>query len=229
MSRLKSAQPPVVLSVRSNGRRVIRMVIVENHQLVSESLGLLLDSQDDMEVVGKAGSVNEATALPRHLAPDVVLMDFHLDDGTGRDAALAMRDLFPNVRFVFLSRDGSDDARLAAVEAGASAYLLKSGPASEVIDAIRKVAEGMTLITPTMIAGLVSRGRDREAIRDSLSPREREVLQLLAEGMSTRRIGQELGISYSTVRAHVRSISAKLGTRSKLNAVVTARELELVT
>jgi DNA-binding NarL/FixJ family response regulator len=156
-------------------------------------------------------------------------MDFHLDDGTGRDAALAMRDLFPNVRFVFLSRDGSDDARLAAVEAGASAYLLKSGPASEVIDAIRKVAEGMTLITPTMIAGLVSRGRDREAMRDSLSPREREVLQLLAEGMSTRRIGQELGISYSTVRAHVRSISAKLGTRSKLNAVVTARELELVT
>jgi DNA-binding NarL/FixJ family response regulator len=229
MSRLKSAQPPVVLSVRSNGRRVIRMVIVENHQLVSESLGLLLDSQDDMEVVGKAGSVNEATSLPRHLAPDVVLMDFHLDDGTGRDAALAMRDLFPNVRFVFLSRDGSDDARLAAVEAGASAYLLKSGPASEVIDAIRKVAEGMTLITPTMIAGLVSRGRDREAMRDSLSPREREVLQLLAEGMSTRRIGQELGISYSTVRAHVRSISAKLGTRSKLNAVVTARELELVT
>jgi DNA-binding NarL/FixJ family response regulator len=229
MSRLKSAQPPVVLSVRSNGRRVIRMVIVENHQLVSESLGLLLDSQDDMEVVGKAGSVNEATALPRHLAPDVVLMDFHLDDGTGRDAALAMRDLFPNVRFVFLSRDGSDDARLAAVEAGASAYLLKSGPASEVIDAIRKVAEGMTLITPTMIAGLVSRGRDREAMRDSLSPREREVLQLMSEGMSTRHIAQELGISYSTVRTHVRSISGKLGARSKLNAVVTARDLELVT
>ena len=157
MRRLKPAQRPGVLRVIGNGHRVIRVVIVENHQLVSESLGLLLGSQDDMEVVGKAGSVNEATALPRHLSPDVVVMDFHLDDGTGPDAALAMREVFPNVRFVFLSRDGSDDARLAAVEAGASAYLLKSGPASEVIDAIRKVAEGMTLITPTMIAGLVSR------------------------------------------------------------------------
>jgi DNA-binding NarL/FixJ family response regulator len=206
----------------------IRVVIVENHQLVSESLSLLLDGEKDMEVVGVATSVSEAASLPRYLVPDVALMDFHLGDGTGHDAALAMRDLFPRVRFVFLSRDGSDDARLAAVEAGASAYLNKSSAASEVIDAVRKVAHGGSLISPGAIAQLLARGHDREAMRESLSGREREVLQLMAKGIGTRMIAHQLGISYSTVRTHVRAISAKLGTRSMVNAVVTARELELV-
>jgi DNA-binding NarL/FixJ family response regulator len=164
-----------------DGGSPIRVIIVENHQLVSESLGLLLDAQKDMLVVRKATSVAEAAALPRNLAPHVVVMDFHLDDGTGRDAAVAMREIYPSVRFVFLSRDDSDDARLAAVEAGAS-----------------------------------------------LSQRELEVLQLLSDGVQTRQIAQRLGISYSTVRSHLRSISAKLGARSMVNAVVTARELELV-
>jgi DNA-binding NarL/FixJ family response regulator len=206
----------------------IRVVIVENHQLVSESLGLLLDGEEDMEVVGAATSVSEAASLPRYLAPDVALMDFHLGDGTGHDAALAMRNLFPRVRFVFLSRDGSDNARLAAVEAGASAYLNKSSAASEVIDTVRKVAHGVSLISPGAIAQLLARGHDREVMRESLSGREREVLQLMADGIGTRKIAHLLGISYSTVRTHIRAISAKLGTRSMVNAVVTARELELV-
>lgn len=227
MTQVQSRQkPPEVHAIES--RLPVRVVIVENHQLVSESLGLLLDGQKDMEVVGKASSVAAASVLPRHLAPHVVVMDFHLDDGTGHDAALAMRDIYPNVRFVFLSRDDSDDARLAAVEAGASAYLHKSTPAAEVIRTIREVARGQSLITPAMVARLVSKGRDREHMRDSLSPREREVLQLMSDGMATRKIAQQLGISYSTVRTHVRSISTKLGAKSMVNAVVTARELELV-
>jgi DNA-binding NarL/FixJ family response regulator len=207
----------------------IRVIIVENHQLVSESLGLLIDAQKDMEVVGMATSVAEASALPKHLGPHVVVMDFHLGDGTGHDAALAIRDIHQNVRFVFLSRDSSDDAKLAAVEAGASAYLHKSTPGSEVLRAIREVARGRSLITPAMIARLVAFGRDREHVRESLSPRELEVLQLMADGVASRQIAQRLGISYSTVRTHVRSISHKLGARSMVGAVVTARDLELVT
>ena len=139
-----------------------------------------------------------------------------------------MRGLFPSVRFVFLSRDDSDEAHFAAVEAGASAYLHKSTHAVEVIATLRVVAKGISLITPGMIAGLVTRGRDREHMRESLSAREREVLQLMADGISSREIARRLGISYSTVRSHVRSISTKLGTRSMVNAVVTARHLELV-
>jgi two-component system, NarL family, nitrate/nitrite response regulator NarL len=225
MDQVKSPVPAMRVL---DGGTPIRVIIVENHQLVSESLGLLLDGQIDMQVVGKATSVAEASALPRQLAPHVVVMDFHLDDGTGHDAAIAMRETYPNVRFVFLSRDDSDDARLAAVEAGASAYLHKSTPASEVIRAVREVARGASLISPAMVARLVSRGRDREHVRESLSPRELEVLRLLAEGVATREIARQLGISYATVRSHVRSISHKLGARSMVNAVVAARELDLV-
>jgi len=228
MAQLKvRAEPPSPFPSRSLARR-IRVVIVENHQLVSESLGLLLDGQGDMEVVGKATSVQDAATLPPLAAPDVVVMDFHLEDGTGRDAALVIRQTFPTTRFVFLSRDGSDDARLAAVEAGASAYLLKSEPAADVIEAVRKAANGVSLISPTAVARLVSKGHVRAQMRDSVSPREREVLQLMADGVSTRQIARQLGISYSTVRTHIRAISAKLGTHSLVNAVVTARELELV-
>jgi DNA-binding NarL/FixJ family response regulator len=227
MSQLKPPRPrPVPIPSGEIGR--IRVVIVENHVLIAESLALLIEAQEDMEVVGSASSVSQAAALPYHLAPDVVLTDFHLDDGTGSDAALVLRDLYPKTRFVFLSRDGGDAARLAALEAGASAYLLKSGPASEVIDAVRKVAQGMSLISSATIARLVSEGKDREHIRSSVSQRELEVLQLMADGIGPRQIATMLGISYSTVRSHVRSINIKLGTSSMVKAVVTARELELV-
>jgi DNA-binding NarL/FixJ family response regulator len=203
-------------------------VIVENHQLVSESLGLLLDAQNDMEVVGRATSVADAIAVPRAAAPDIVVMDYHLGDGTGRDAAIGMREIFPETRFVFLSRDDSDEVRLAAVEVGASAFLHKSSPGSEVIRTIRKVAQGVSMITPAMVARLVVSGRDRAQMREKLSAREREILQLLADGVATRQIAQQLGISYATVRTHMRAISSKLGTKSTVKAVVTARELELV-
>jgi two-component system nitrate/nitrite response regulator NarL len=227
MSQLRARSRPAV--PLAEPRLPVRVIIVENHQLVSESLGLIIDEQPDLEVVGRAASVAEASAMAKDLAPHVVVMDFHLDDGTGRDAALAMRDLYPNVKFVFLSRDDGDDARLAAVEAGASAYLHKSALATEVIRTIREVARGASMISPAMVARLVSRGRDREQMRESLSPRELEVLQLLADGTATREIARRLGISYSTVRTHVRSISHKLGARSMVNAVVAARKLDLVT
>lgn len=195
------------------GARRIRVVIVENHQLVSESLGLLFDDQDDMEVVGSAATVADAIGLAPDSMPDVAVIDFHLDDGTGREAALAMRARFPDARFVFLSRDGSDDVRLAAVESGASAFVHKASPAAELMAAIRAVARGTSLISPAAIARLMSTGKDREHMRESLSAREHEVLQLLADGVATRQIAQRLGISYSTVRSHIRGISAKLGTR----------------
>src|SRR5438128_11821659 len=123
MSWLKQrkATPPLI-RVQRNGEP-IRVVIVENHQLVSESLGLLLDEQRDMSVVGSAMSVAGAVALPGTLAPDGIVLDFHLDDGTGRDAALAMREEFPDVGVVFLSRHGRDGPRLAALESGASPCL----------------------------------------------------------------------------------------------------------
>ncbi len=213
---------------QQNGHRPLRIVIVDDHQLVSDGLGMLLGSQPDFEVAGFANAVADVAALTLATDPDVVVMDFHLRDGTGLDAAVAIRKVQPNARFVFLSRDDSDSAWLAAIEAGAGAFIHKSRAATDVIEAVRQVGNGASLIPPSMISSLLSRNRETEVRRESLSGREREVLQLMAEGWSSREIAEKLGISYATVRTHIRSVDTKLGAHSKIEAVVTAREMNII-
>jgi len=204
------------------------VLIVDDHQLVSDGLGLLLDGEPDMEVCGYGRSVAEAIRLVDDWDPDLVVMDFHLPDGTGLDAALAIRRVRPEVRFVFLTRDDSVTARIAAVEAGAGAFVHKSRAASDLIDAVRQVGNGRSLITPSMIASLLSRNGELGIKRDSLTVREREVLRLMAEGCSSREIADRLGISYATVRSHIRSFDTKLGVHSKIEAVAAAREMNII-
>jgi len=204
------------------------VLIVDDHQLVSDGLGLLLDGEPDMEVCGYGRSVAEAIRLVDDWDPDLVVMDFHLPDGTGLDAALAIRRIRPEVRFVFLTRDDSVTARIAAVEAGAGAFIHKSRAASDLIDAVRQVGNGRSLITPSMIASLLSRNGELGIKRDSLTVREREVLRLMAEGCSSREIADRLGISYATVRSHIRSFDTKLGVHSKIEAVAAAREMNII-
>jgi DNA-binding NarL/FixJ family response regulator len=211
-----------------NGNRPLRIVIVDDHQLVSDGLGMLLGSQPDFEVAGFANAVADVAALTLATDPDVIVMDFHLRDGTGLDAAVAIRKVQPNARFVFLSRDDSDSAWLAAIEAGAGAFIHKSRAATDVIEAVRQVGNGASLIAPSMISSLLSRNRETEVRRESLSGREREVLQLMSEGWSSREIAEKLGISYATVRTHIRSVDTKLGAHSKIEAVVTAREMNII-
>ena len=204
------------------------MVIVDDHQLVSDGLGMLLDSEPDIEVCGYGRSVAEAIHLAQQADPDLVVMDFHLPDGTGLDAAIAIRRLRPDVRFVFLTRDDSVTARVAAVEAGAGAFIHKSRAASDLIEAVRQVGNGASLIPPSMIASLLSRNGEIGVKRDSLTAREREVLRLMAEGESSREIADRLGISYATVRSHIRSFDTKLGVHSKIEAVAAAREMNII-
>jgi len=204
------------------------VVIVDDHQLVSDGLGMLLDGEPDMEVCGYGRSVAESIRLAQQTDPDLVVMDFHLPDGTGLDAAIAIRRLRPDVRFVFLTRDDSVTARVAAVEAGAGAFVHKSRAASDLIEAVRQVGNGGSLISPSMIAGLLSRNGQLGVKRDSLTAREREVLRLMAEGASSREIADRLGISYATVRSHIRSFDTKLGVHSKIEAVAAAREMNII-
>ena len=211
-----------------NGHRPLRIVIVDDHQLVSDGLGMLLGSQPDFEVAGFANAVADVAALTLATDPDVIVMDFHLRDGTGLDAAVAIRKVQPNARFVFLSRDDSDSAWLAAIEAGAGAFIHKSRAATDVIEAVRQVGNGASLIPPSMISSLLIRNRETEVRKESLSGREREVLQLMSEGWSSREIAEKLGISYATVRTHIRSVDTKLGAHSKIEAVVTAREMNII-
>jgi DNA-binding NarL/FixJ family response regulator len=204
------------------------VVIIDDHQLVSDGLGMLLDGEPDLEVCGYGRSVAESIWLAQQTDPDLVVMDFHLPDGTGLDAAIAIRRLRPDVRFVFLTRDDSVTARVAAVEAGAGAFVHKSRAASDLIEAVRQVGNGGSLISPSMIAGLLSRNGQLGVKRDSLTAREREVLRLMAQGASSREIADRLGISYATVRSHIRSFDTKLGVHSKIEAVAAAREMNII-
>ena len=204
------------------------MLVVEDHQVVAEGLAALINGQNDMTVVGTAGSVAEAIARANELSPDIVLMDFRLTDGTGADAGHGIRRTKPDTKLIFLTREDSDVARFAALEAGASAFIHKSRAAQEVVDAIRTVAGGGTLFTPRSIASLLNKRREVESQLERLTSREKEVLRLMAEGISSRDIAGKLGISYTTVRTHIRSLGSKLGVHSKLEAIVKARELALV-
>ena len=205
-----------------------RVLVVEDHQVVAEGLAALINDQKDMKVIGHAGSVAESIARSAELEPDLVLIDFRLTDGTGVDAAAGIRQVRPDTKLIFLTREDSDAARYAAVEAGASAFIHKSRAAQDVVDAIRTVADGGTLFTPRTIAQLLNNQRESEAQLERLTPREKEVLRLMAEGTSSRDIARRLGISYTTVRTHIRSLGSKLGVHSKLEAIVKARELALV-
>ena len=206
----------------------IRVMVVENHQIVSDGLEALLSRQPDMVVIGTAGSVAEAIAQARELAPDIVLLDFRLPDGTGAEAGVRIRELRTETRLIFLSRDDSEAAQVAAIEAGASAFVHKSRAADEVIETIRLVAQGQNLITPRTIATLLNKRKTMLVQLQSLTPRERDVLRRVAAGVSSRDIARELGISYATVRTHIRSLGRKLGVHSKLEATAKARELGLV-
>ena len=205
-----------------------RVLIVEDHQVVAEGLAALINDQPDMKVIGSAGSVADSVARVVELKPDLVLVDFRLTDGTGADAAIAIRQVRPETKLIFLTREDTDAARFAALESGASGFIHKSRAAQDVVDAIRTVAEGGSLFTPRSIAQLLNSRREVETQLERLTPREKEVLRMMAEGVSSREIASRLGISYTTVRTHIRSLGSKMGVHSKLEAIVKARELALV-
>jgi DNA-binding NarL/FixJ family response regulator len=214
---------------RSDGEdEPTRVLIVEDHRVVAEGLAALINDQTDMKVVGNVGTVADSSTAAAELNPDVVLLDFRLPDGTGPDAAAAIRTIRPAAKMIFLTREDTDAARFAAVQSGASAFLHKSRAAAEVVAAIRDVARGKMLITPRTIATLLAKRRGIEAQLDRLTPREKEVLRLMAEGFPSREIAARMGISYTTVRTHIRSLGSKLAVHSKLEAIVKARELGLI-
>jgi DNA-binding NarL/FixJ family response regulator len=206
----------------------IRVLVVEDYTVMAEGLRSLLATQPDLEVVGCAGTVAEAVKLTAETSPDVVLADYRLPDGTGADVALALRERRPRTAVVFLSAVDTVATLLAAVEAGAKGYLLKSRAPGEVFDAVRRAAAGEMLIPASVLAELLPHRGEQAILLATLTPREREILKLMAEGLDNKAIAQRLGIRYGTVRSHVRSVIGKLNAHSKMEAVVRAEDLGLV-
>jgi two-component system, NarL family, nitrate/nitrite response regulator NarL len=202
-----------------------RVLLVEDHRVVAEGLAALLDDDTDLQVVGWVETVADAARLSLPEPVEVVVADYWLSDGTGVEAVGSLRTRWPDAAVLFLSVDDSDEAMLAALEVGAAGYLVKSAGGADVISAVRRAAEGEILVPPHRLAALLTLRRERaERSRrlDSLTPREREILSLMAEGMDNRQVAQRLHVSYATVRSHVRHLLGKLGARSKLEAVVRA-------
>ncbi|HYM50716.1 MAG TPA: response regulator transcription factor [Candidatus Limnocylindrales bacterium] len=213
----------------------IVVLVVEDHRLLAEGLVSLLRETPDFAVLDSVATVRDAVSLAGEYAPDVVLMDSRLADGTGCEAAARIRRLNPRIAVVFLSADDSDDAVLAAVESGACGYLSKSVAGTQLRTAIRGAASGQMLVPADRLAALAghqerleARARARGPQVSDLTSRERQVLSLLAGGLDNRQIAARLGIAYGTARTHVRNLLEKIGVHSRLEAVMRAGERGLL-
>ena len=200
-----------------------RVLIVDDHEVLAASLAQVLDHEPDLTVVGSAGTLEKARALLATEAPDVVLLDHRLPDGDGVEAIPDLLALRPEASIVVLTATTADHVLVAAIEGGASGFVSKTRGLDEVTSAVRAAAAGESVISPEMLARLLPRLHRRQAEpRDSLTEREREVLQLLAEGLPNAAIADRLFVSVHTVRNHVANLSTKLGAHSKLEALSIA-------
>jgi DNA-binding NarL/FixJ family response regulator len=190
--------------------------------MVAQSFVTLLTTQDDIEILGVAGDVATGRREAAALRPDVVLMDYSLPDGTGIDGAKEIKAELPDARIIILT--GSTDERIlpAAIEAGCSGYLTKTRGIEELIAAVRSAYDGNAVIPEALLGRLVSTPERTQGPGDDLSDRELEVLTLLAEGVATKAIAEQLYLSVHTVRNHIQRILMKLGAHSKLEAVSIA-------
>ena len=201
----------------------IRVLVVDDHEVLAGSLAHALGDEDDIVPVGVAGSLARAKELIPTTTPDVILLDHRLPDGTGVDAIGELRELRPSVAVVVLTASPAEQVMLGAIQAGASGFLSKTRSLSEVTGAVRAAAAGEAVISPEMLARLLPRmQRGNASTPTALTEREREVLSLLSEGLTNAAIADRLFVSVHTVRNHVANLSAKLGARSKLEALSIA-------
>jgi DNA-binding NarL/FixJ family response regulator len=216
----------------------VKVVLADDEQLVRSGLRLILETEDDIEVVGEAGDGSEALTLTRRLDPDVVLMDVQMPVMNGIEATREIVALGRegSSRVVILTTFDLDEYVYEALKAGASGFLLKRTPAEDLVAGIRVVAEGEALLAPSVTQRLIENFRSRPDASpsrdaselDDLTEREREVLVLVARGMTNGDIAAHLFLSEGTVKTHVKRIFAKLGLHDRTQAVILAYEVELV-
>jgi DNA-binding NarL/FixJ family response regulator len=207
----------------SEGEPRRTVLIIDDHRAFAESLARLVADEPDIEVVGTAASGGEGLVLADRHDPDVVLVDYQMPDRDGVQIAAEIKQRHPKTYVVILTGSTDDAVMLAAIEVGCSGFITKDRAASEIVDAIRAVAEGEALISPAVLARLLPKlnRRDR-SLGWNLTERECEVLAAVARGLANKAIAAELFLSVNTVRNYVQSILTKLGAHSKLEAVAIA-------
>jgi DNA-binding NarL/FixJ family response regulator len=205
----------------------IRVFLVDDHEIVRRGVGALLSAEPDIEVVGEAATAAQARSRVGAIRPDVALLDVRLPDGSGIDVCRDLLSADPGIRCIMLTAYDDDEAIYAAVMAGASGYIIKDIRSGGLIESVRKVAAGHTLMDPSLKRRVVDRMRD-EGNEDprlaTLSEREREVLALIADGLTNRQIGAQLSLAEKTVKNYVSSMLSKLGLQRRTQAVAVQLE-----
>jgi two-component system, NarL family, nitrate/nitrite response regulator NarL len=213
----------------------VRVLVVQDHPLLASAIARVLDNEEDLSVIGIARRGDEAAVLAAKGNPSVVVMDFMLPDLSGPVAAAKIRSAVPAAAIVFHSAEESEDALLDAIDAGAIAYLTKAATADQIIEAVRRASIGEVLIPVGLFAKAIARQRKavtqkqaRDKLLGEFTPRELDVLRLLAEGNDTATLARNLGIAPHTVEWHVSHLIEKLRVHSKLQAVIAAARAGLI-
>jgi len=206
----------------------VRVLVVDDQELFRRGLTMLLGAEPGIDVVGEAGDGDEGTALAESVAPDVVLLDIRMPKRSGLEACSAIKQAVPSAKIVMLTVSDEEADLYEAVKSGASGYLLKDSSIEEVSQAVRVVADGQSLISPSMAVKLIDEFKQMSRPeRESpgglrLTERELEVLRLVARGLNNREVAKQLFISENTVKNHVRNILEKLQLHSRMEAVMYA-------
>jgi DNA-binding NarL/FixJ family response regulator len=201
----------------------VRVLIADDHEVVRIGLAALLDGQDGISVVAQAGSGEEAVRLARQFHPAVVVLDIRMPNGSGIDACRAITEELPGTPVVMLTSHADSDALFDAIDAGASGYVLKRVGSGELVNAVRTVAAGGSLLDPTVTRTVLDRLRNASRLEEAgafndLTEQERRVLAHVADGASNREIGERMGLAEKTVRNYVSNILAKLELESRAQA-----------
>ncbi len=207
----------------------IRVFLLDDHEIVRRGIADLISAQDDIEVVGEAGSAAQALARIPGARPDVAVLDARLPDGSGIEVCRDLRSADPDIHCLILTSYDDDEALFAAVMAGAAGYLLKEIRGSSLVEAIRQVAAGRSLMDPKVTGRLLARLRDGEPEDKrihALTGRDREILALITDGMTNRQIGEHLHLAEKTIKNYVSSLLAKLNMQRRTQAAVFGAELK---
>jgi len=208
--------------------RPARVFLLDDHEIVRRGLRDLLESEPDITVVGDAGTAAEALERLPQVLPDVAVLDARLPDGSGIDVCRTIRSAHPEIRALILTSYDDDEALFSAILAGAAGYVLKQIQGNALIEGVRQVATGASLLDPALVARVAQRMRSEPSSDDQLadlSERERTILGLIAEGLTNRQIGERLFLAEKTVKNYVSTILSKLGLERRTQAAVLASRL----
>ena len=208
----------------------IRVFLLDDHEIVRRGIADLIGLQSDLEVVGEAGTAAEALIRITASQPDVAVLDVRLPDGSGVEVCREIRSLFPNIHVLMLTSYSDDEALFNAIMAGASGFVLKEIRGTDLINAIRQVAAGKSLLDPSVTERVLERLRNGNKEKDELSgltEQEKTILNLIGEGMTNRQIGEQMHLAEKTIKNYVSGLFAKLGMERRTQAAAYVARLEV--